>query len=283
MKSLCSLVAVFALASAATAQILSEDFSTGVPPVGWIHVNHNGAGVGWIPDGAGRAWHEDESGLTSDNHLVSPIFDLTGVLGATLTFDGETNWATYLANNPGSVGNGISNMEITTDGGLSWTMVWTDTSIANGTYSPCVNLSAFDGLNNVQLGIHFFGTYAQEWWVDNLVIDGGGCGGSGGPMTYTLVGLIGGGTATATLTGATPLGHVLIGYSLAGAGPTMTAYGLVDMSTPIIALPMQTADFFGGITLTLAVPVRASGHVVYTQAVDLSSSFLSPSIAESIL
>jgi len=241
--------------------------------------------VGWIPDGGGRAWHEDEylGGLSSDNTLVSPVFDLSGIVGSSLKFDGETYYASYLANNPAGYGDGISNMEITTDGGLTWSVVWTDTSLNNGTYSPCVNLGAFDGMSNVQLGIHFFGTYAQEWWVDNIVIEGGGCGGGGGPMTYDVVGLLGGGTATATITGATPGGNILVGYSLTGAGPTMTPYGLVDMSMPITAMPMQSADFFGDLVFTVAVPSSASGMVVYSQAVDISSSGLTPSIAEPIL
>jgi hypothetical protein len=286
MKSLWSLLAALTLTSAASSQVLSEDFSSGVPPTGWTHVNHNGNGVGWIPDGTGRAWHEDENlgGLASDNHLVSPAFDLTGVAGTKLTFDGETNYATYLANNPAGYGNGISNMEITTDGGLTWIMVWTDTSLVNGFYSPCVNISAFDGMTNVQLGIYFFGDYAQEWWVDNVVIEGGGgCGGSGGALTYSVTGLLGGSTATATITGAMPGGNILIGYSLTGAGPTVTPYGSVDMSAPITAMPMQTADFFGDLTLQVPVPTRASGQVLYSQAVDLGSGSLTPSIAESIL
>ena len=123
----------------------------------------------------GRAWHEDEylPGLYSDNTLVSSTFDLSGIAGATMTFDGETYWATYLANNPAGYGDGVSNMEISTDGGVTWTVVWTDTSLVNGSYSESVDLSAYDGMTGLTLGVHFFGTYAQEWWVDNIVIGGG--------------------------------------------------------------------------------------------------------------
>jgi hypothetical protein len=120
--------------------------------------------------------------------------------------------------------------------------------------------------------------------VDNVVIEGGGgCGGSGGALTYSVTGLLGGSTATATITGAMPGGNILIGYSLTGAGPTVTPYGSVDMSAPITAMPMQTADFFGDLTLQVPVPTRASGQVLYSQAVDLGSGSLTPSIAESIL
>lgn len=283
MKSILSLAAVVALAGSASSQVLSEDFSSGVPPTGWTHVNNNASSTqGWIADGVGRAWHEDESSSlgTSDNTLVSPIFDLTGVSGTALSFDGETNWAAWLANHPTSNGDGISNMEISTDGGATWTVVWTDTSLNSGdTYSPIVDLSSYDGMSGVQLGIHFFGTFAQEWWIDNVVIDGGG---SGGPV-YSATGLVGGGTATLTVAGATANGNVLIGYSLTGAGPTSTPFGMVDMSAPITQLPMLTADAAGTASLSTGVPGQASGFTVYTQAADITTGTLTNSLAEAIL
>lgn len=270
------------LTASANAQILSEDFSSGVPPTGWTHVM-NGAGVGWIADGAGRAWHEDEAGVgTSDNFLVSPVFDLTSASGATLSFDGETYWAAYLANHPTSYGDGVSSMEISTDGGATWTLVWTDTSLNNGdTYSPCVDISAFDGMSNVQLGIHYFGTWAQEWWVDNVVIDDGGCGSAG--LTLSATGLVSGGVATIDVTGATANGNVLLGYSWVGAGPTQTRFGLLDLSMPIHNLPAQVADASGNVSVTAGVAVRVANHTLYGQAVDMTSGEISNAIAEPIL
>ena len=159
---------------AAQTTYLSEDFNAGVvPPAGWIQVNNNGdTTVGWIPDGVGRAQHEDELGPVSDMTLVSPVIDLSSASNVFLHFDGETNWANYLANHPNSLGDGISNMEVTTNGGISWTVVWTDTAQTSGdTYSPTIDLSAFAGDSNVQIGIHFYGDFAQEWWVDNVVVD----------------------------------------------------------------------------------------------------------------
>ena len=155
--------------------VLDEDFATGVPPTGWTHVNTNSSGTtGWILDGfGGRAWHEDEYATsgTAANRLVSPAFSLAGLSQAFLHFEGETNYATYLANHPSSYGDGISNMEISTDGGVTWTVVWTDTSQVNGSYGPSLSLSQYLGNNNVQVGIYFYGTYAQEWWVDNVIVD----------------------------------------------------------------------------------------------------------------
>ena len=168
-------------------------------------------------------------------------------------------------------------MEISTDGGVTWAVVWTDTSQNNGdTYSPSVDLSAYDGMSNVQLGIRFYGTWAQEWWVDNVLIDGSG---SGAPV-YSATGLVGGGTATLTVTGATAGGGVLLGYSLTGAGPTNTPFGPVDMSAPITTLPTLTADGAGMASMTTGVPTRASGFTVYTQGADLTSGVLTNSLAE---
>lgn len=163
-------------ASPAVAQTtyFAEDFNAGVvPPAGWTQVNNNGdATIGWIPDAAGRAWHQDEAGVISDMTLVSPVIDLSSATGVFLHFDGETNYAQYLVNHPNSIGDGISNMEITTDGGASWTVVWTDTSQNSyDTYSPSIDLSAYAGNANVQIGIHLYGTFDQEWWVDNVLVD----------------------------------------------------------------------------------------------------------------
>ncbi|MDP7062419.1 MAG: hypothetical protein QF489_05725, partial [Planctomycetota bacterium] len=78
-------------------------------------------------------------------------------------------------------------------------------------------------------------------------------------------------------------GGVLLGYSLTGAGPTMTPFGLADMSAPITTLPALTANATGVATLSTSVPSRASGFTVYTQGADLGTSTLTNSLAEVIL
>lgn len=100
---------------------------------------------------------------------------------------------------------------------------------------------------------------------------------------YSIAGLVGGGTATLTVSNATPAGGVLLGYSLTGAGPTMTPFGPVDMNAPISTLPAMTADAAGVASLTTGVPGRASGFTLYTQGADLSSGLLTNSLAEVIL
>ena len=297
MKLMLSLATAVLLAGSASSQILTEDFNSGVvPPTGWTYSSTNPLEQGWIPgiidpsaDHTGWAWHEDEysSNGTSNSHLISPVMNLSSSLGTSMSFDGDTVFATYLANHPSSVGDGVSNVEVTTNGGANWTVVWTDTSTLSSfptpeSYSPCIDLSAWDGMTNVQVAFHFYGTYAQEWWVDNVVVESGGCGGSGS-LHYAISGLVGGGTATLTVTNATAGGGVLLAYSLTGAGPTNTPFGPVDMSVPITQLPVLTANAAGTAAVSTGVPNRATGFTIYSQGADLTSTALTNSLALVVL
>jgi hypothetical protein len=121
-------------------------------------------------------------------------------------------------------------------------------------------------------------------YLDGIGIDDIAVAGTGPPpLTYSATGLVGGGTATLTVTGATAGGGVLLGYSLTGAGPTNTPFGPVDMSAPITTLPTLTANASGVASMSTGVPGRASGFTVYTQGADLTTSALTNSLAEVIL
>jgi len=272
-------------ASAASSQVLSEDFSSGTPPTGWTVVDNTSSGVvGWEPgyfdfvDHTGWALHDYDTLFAADTLLVSPVMNLSTVNGTTLSFLTETDWVDYMAHNPFSVGNGVSTAEISTDGGLTWTVVWTDNVLID--YNPVVitlDLSAYDGMAAVQVAFRYFGIDAHTWWIDNVLVDGGA-----GP-NYTIAGLVGGSAVTLTVSGATAGGGVLIGYSLAGAGPTMTPFGPVDISTPITQLPVLTANAAGVASLSTQVPPRATGFTLYTQGADLTTATLTNSLAEPVL
>ena len=165
------LACLMAAPLAAQTTYFSEDFTAGVPPTGWFHQKVSGS-MGWHSSGSTRAWHEDESGYTCDSYLVSPVIDLSSASSAYLHFAGETYYVTYLANHPNGFGDGISNVEVTTDGGATWTVLWTDTSTVDNTpYAPNLNLTPYAGNSNVQIAFHYYGTYAHEWWVDYLIVD----------------------------------------------------------------------------------------------------------------
>ena len=106
--------------------------------------------------------------------------------------------------------------------------------------------------------------------------------GLSGPQLL-ISGLAGGSLATVSVSNATPSGNVLIGYSLRGAGPTNTLYGLVEMTMPINTLPALTADGAGAANLSTNVPVGATGLTLYSQGVDLTSGELTNAIAQTIL
>ncbi|NQU49363.1 MAG: hypothetical protein HQ519_12000 [Planctomycetes bacterium] len=96
----------------------------------------------------------------------------------------------------------------------------------------------------------------------------------------TVNNLVAGGTATVTVTNATPQGPVAFAYSRAGGGPTMVPIGncgLVNASLnfPIELLPQKTADGNGIASLSLNVPAGITGLPVWVQAFDFGSCSLS--------
>lgn len=114
--------------------------------------------------------------------------------------------------------------------------------------------------------------------VDNMEITVAGS----GPSLATT-GLTAGAPATFTVTDATPGGNVLLGYSTTGAGPTVTPFGTVDLSAPIRSMPTLVADAAGVASMSATVPAGAAGATLYMQGVDMSSTDLTNSIAETVL
>lgn len=102
-----------------------------------------------------------------------------------------------------------------------------------------------------------------------------------GGYNYSITNLVAGQSATFSLTGAAPSSNCLIGYSLAGAGPINTAYGIVDMTPPINTLANITSDVNGDASIALTVPANAVGLTLYTQS--LNNNILSNSLAIVIL
>ncbi|MGB0952633.1 MAG: hypothetical protein ACPG31_05375 [Planctomycetota bacterium] len=100
-----------------------------------------------------------------------------------------------------------------------------------------------------------------------------------GPSLSTL-GIVAGTTVSFDVVNASPSGLVILGYSLAGGGPTNTIYGIADMTAPIQQFPGVTADVLGTATFLQAVPSSAAGVSVWLQALDLSAGVLTNSLAE---
>jgi hypothetical protein len=248
--------------------ILSEDFNAGVvPPAGWTTQNLNGSiSAGWVAD-LGKAYHADESGVgMCDDILATPAMDLSGYTAVTVTFNTFMGWVSYLDS---------QSLDVSTDGGATWTMVWSDLGMNN--LEDTVDISAYAGQSSVMVGFHYVGDYAHSTTIDNVVVAEGG---GGGGLTYAITPMIAGSPATFSVTGADANSNCIIGYSLAGAGPITTAYGVVDMTPPISRLPTLTTDGNGDASLTLTVPANASGVTLYTQA--LANGVLTNSLAETV-
>ncbi len=269
--------------------ILQEDFSNTIPPAGWlnVNVNNNSATYGWRPESQGQpthdgwAWHDKEYSIQgdADNMLVSPPMDFAGVSSISMEIRAEVRYSHYMAHHPNSLGDGTSTVELTLDG-VNWVILWSDTSVTDGVYTECVDLPpGWGNQSGVRLGIRYTGMDAHRWFVDSIRVEATHCGGPSAP-DYSISSLVAGANAWLSLTNVTPNGSVIIGYSLAGPGPTMTPYGLVDMSLPILQLPPLIAYSNGTVSYVQAIPLTAAGLTIYTQAVDLSSGLLSNSIAE---
>lgn len=175
MRMLPQILAGVLLAGAASAQTtyLYENHNASVPGPGWTQVKVNAAAQGWIQSSDLRAWHEDEPSSigATDDMLVSPSMDLSAAGAVYVHFYSQLNYAQWLANHPSSVGDGENDLWLSTDNGATWTEVWTDTRIANTTDWTTVDVSSYAGNVNVRIGLRFYGTYAQEWWVDDVRVD----------------------------------------------------------------------------------------------------------------
>ncbi len=415
---------------AAQSSWLSEDFDVWPAP-GWTEQN-NGAVGDWaagVPGSynyviAGMAMHDRQVGQ-ADSMLISPAVDLSGATGPIyLHWFDYLSRINYMAHHSSGAGNGVNTLEVSTDGGATWTVEWTESRTAGLLDANHVDLSAYAGQASVMLGFRYTGDDAQVWGIDEVRLDSSAYGmirsmvnpanghtyiatyknGHGGVAgflsaraaaasfggyvatatdaaentwlwenfskwsssnstapefiqrsiwvggtdeavegtwvwesgeawsytnwkagepnnstsvdpngedyvrmdsadggwldkheaatlfivvevegpSYAISNLTAGQVATLTISNVTPLGSVLVGYSLSGAGPTNTIYGPVDMSPPISQLAPLTADAAGVAAAAVPVPPTAAGITVYTQALDLATGELSNSLAEVI-
>ncbi|MFK5956433.1 MAG: FG-GAP-like repeat-containing protein [Planctomycetota bacterium] len=125
-----------------------------------------------------------------------------------------------------------------------------------------------DGFENVIVGANFAsnnGTDSGSAYVYSV------------SAAYSITPMTAGSPATFMITGATPNSSVTLGYSLLGAGPFTTAFGVVAMTPPIHILSVLATNANGDASLTLNVPGSVAGRTLYTQGLD--SGFLTTSLA----
>ena len=108
----------------------------------------------------------------TNEELISPTFSLVGYTDANLSF-----WHHYK-----SFSNGSANVEISTNGGGTWTVLpgatWTTTSqgTATGFVNVVLNLSAYAFVgntnNNMKIRFRYVSNYGYRWCIDNVVVSG---------------------------------------------------------------------------------------------------------------
>ena len=213
--------------------------------------------------GNDTAGHDDyylPLGVTNDFMLVSPPLNLGAFTTPRIVFDESLGYSNYLANHPASLGDGVSTIEISTDGGLTWAVVWNETRTINFPYyGITVPLAPYAGASNLQLAYHYFGTGAHSWVVDNVVVDNG--------VQTPILSISGTCPGQATLTGKnmTPGGMVYIAFAYGPGTYTIPAGPCVGVVVPLanpVHRTSRRADQGGLITVNGFLPPSACGQVL---------------------
>ncbi|HBF22248.1 MAG TPA: hypothetical protein DDW23_00410 [Planctomycetes bacterium] len=155
-----SLLVLFSAPAYAQNVFLDEDFSTGVPPTGWGELN-NGNSNGWELDPmlGDAAFHDDFTGF-NDNSIFSTAMDLSATTGAWLHCEQSVSYAGWRDHHY---------IDISLDGGNTFNNVHDDLA-GDGNSVLTVDLSAYGGINGVNLAFHYTGDYASEWAVDDVLV-----------------------------------------------------------------------------------------------------------------
>ena len=160
---------------------LNEDFQASALPSGWSQVT-NATDGGWnfgsasslsssyfsIPTHTNiAATNDDKCNCTKDNdRLITSSVDLSNATSAFLSFDILFYAATYQSATE------VGTIEISTDGGTTWTIAETLTGKASWDDNHIVNMSSYVGNSNVMVSFKYNdgGGYLYGMAVDNLKI-----------------------------------------------------------------------------------------------------------------
>ncbi|MEV5986628.1 carboxypeptidase regulatory-like domain-containing protein [Streptomyces sp. NPDC052051] len=193
--------------------------STTDAPAGWSVVNADGTTGGWefgdpgnrgnkTGGSGGFAMADSDhygSGKKQDSTLLSPVFDLSGNTSPELSFD--TDYKSFSSQ--------TGDIDVTTDGGATWTNVWNRTTTLTGPAHVEVPLTDYAGKSGVQLRFHFKGSYGYWWELDNVFV---------GKRTYEPVngGLVAGTVKDANTDGAL-VGATVVNTDASGEKATTAA------------------------------------------------------------
>ncbi|NJP31489.1 S8 family serine peptidase [Micromonospora thermarum] len=156
------------------APLLTQGFDGTTAPAGWSVVKRTDKG-GWAFDDPGRRGNltggsggfaiidSDSlgSGNTQDTDLVAPAVDLSGAPAPVLRF--RSDWRAVGVTDTADV-------DVSTDGGATWTTVWHQTSSRRGPRIEEVPLTGAGGASDVRVRFRFKGTFAWWWQVDDVAL-----------------------------------------------------------------------------------------------------------------
>ena len=185
---------------------LTEHFDAGVLPPGWTVVNdgfspwtiHSGPDCGFfsgnLTGGSGPFALADsacDGEASDDTQLITPSVDLSADASAQVRFAQDF---------PGA--GEIADVDVSTDGGLSWANVFHQTTAARGPNTQVVDITAVAaGQPDVRARFHYSNAFNAAWWqVDDVVLGQASCAPSSGGL---VVGNVFDANTGAGLNGAT--------------------------------------------------------------------------------
>ena len=245
-----------------------ETISRGVDPDAWCNIGQNG-----IPSTTNSGIYCLEMGGVpsgmSSNHEVSNglVIGLDATGSTSLVLD-------YWAINYGEENQADDGIWISNDG-TTWESVqtsWSAVSLGSWTQVTDVDLSN----TSVNTSAPFYLLFAQSDNFEYGSVDGIGIddisvhqpGPVGPTLTISPNPPIAGQSATLIVSNNTANDLVFIAYSLAGGGPTNTAFGIADLTPPFFALPALIANVNGDAGLAATPPPFLTGRQMWMQALN---------------
>ena len=226
-----------------------QSFDGTTAPTGWTVTNNTASG-GWEFDDPGHRGNlttgsggfaiidSDHlgTGNSQDTYLTSPVTDVSAIASPELDF------ATYYK----PYGNSAATVEVSVDGGTTWSAVWSQTTGAVGGSKVSIPLPQAVGKTQVQVRFHYTGTWAYYWELDNVLI--------GTPTCDAVPGGLVIGQVTDANTKA----------PLAGVSVSETAAPTVGGTSAVTADPAMKGAFYWFFSPTTgSVPLTAAkGHYV---------------------
>jgi hypothetical protein len=153
---------------------LAEGFETGGPD--WTVYQLADANDAWelttsANSGDYAIWHDDNNVADNTNDwIVSPAIDLTSFANAELSFYQKNAYMTTTYYD-------YHGVYVSTVGGdPSTDTTWVELSEENVSYSTytetMLDLSAYDGEDNVYIAFVYHGDYATNWYIDDVLVEG---------------------------------------------------------------------------------------------------------------